>query len=84
MHVPYEGEESSKYFCFYCGQEFSDIRTLTQYPCSDSPTSKHVPYEGTIKDKYLCKHCGQEFSDLRTLTQYPCSNSPRNKHEPRR
>ena len=43
-HVPYEGDEKSKYECKYCGSSSSSISGLTSGSCSKNPHgNKHVP-----------------------------------------
>ena len=42
-HIPYEGDEKSKYVCKYCGHSSSSITSLTMGSCRNSPTGKHVP-----------------------------------------
>ena len=42
-HVPYEGDEKSRYACKYCGHSSSSILSLTTGSCRNSPTGKHVP-----------------------------------------
>ena len=34
----------AKYFCEYCGEEFSSIRNLTGYKCSKHPNGYHNGY----------------------------------------
>lgn len=79
-----------KFYCKYCGKEYSDVRTLTSIPCPRHPDGpsrgKHALYEGEPKDKYTCKYCGKQYSDLRTLTSIPCPRHPdgpsKGKHSP--
>ena len=42
-HIPYEGDEKSKYVCKDCGHSSSSITSLTMGSCRNSPTGKHVP-----------------------------------------
>ncbi|TXJ34277.1 hypothetical protein EPJ69_02685 [Brachyspira aalborgi] len=40
-HVPYEGDEKSKYECKYCGSLSSSISRLTEESCSKNPYGKY-------------------------------------------
>jgi hypothetical protein len=43
-HVPYEGDEKSKYECKYCGTSRNSIQSLTSGSCNKNPNGKyHVP-----------------------------------------
>lgn len=46
-HKLYEGGEKSQYFCKYCGQKYSDLRSLTSSNCTRHPNGagrgKHSP-----------------------------------------
>ena len=66
------------YYCKKCGQEFSNLGTLSSYTCPNG--GRHEPYTGHETGPYHCKKCGQEFSNLGTLSSYTCPNG--GKHEP--
>ena len=74
----------AKYFCEYCGEEFSSIQNLTGYKCSKHPigyhNGYHKLYEGGEKSEYFCKYCGEKFSSIRNLTGYKCSKHPNGYH----
>ena len=42
-----------KFYCEYCGSEYSSVRSLTGGSCSHSPTKRHVLYEGTEKGRLV-------------------------------
>ena len=79
-----------KYYCKYCGMEYSSIRSLTAASCSRHPAGsckgKHAPYEGSEKSEYTCKYCGQKYSSIRSLTSASCPRHPngcnKGKHSP--
>lgn len=70
----------AKYFCEYCGEEFSSIQNLTIFRCSKHPNGSnsgyHKLYEGGEKSKYFCKYCGEGFSSIRNLITFRCSKHP--------
>lgn len=68
----------ANYYCKYCGDSGSSIRSLTNGRCSKNPTIQkyHVPYEGREKSKYYCKYCGDSSSSIRSLTNGRCSKNP--------
>ena len=80
----------ANYYCEYCGQKYSDVRSLTANSCSRHPDGpnkwKHKLYEGGEKSQYTCKYCGQKYSDIRNLTANSCSRHPdgpnKGKHAP--
>ena len=69
-----------KYFCEYCGTQFSSVSSLTSASCSRHPNGngkgKHILYEGSLKSQYTCKYCGQKFSSISSLTSSSCSRHP--------
>jgi hypothetical protein len=77
-----------KYFCKYCGMEFSDVRNLVTNWCQNHPNGKngmhHELYEGSEKQQYTCKYCGLSYRSLRDLTINNCQRHPegRGHHEP--
>ncbi len=79
-----------KYYCKYCGQSFSNVRSLTAISCPRHPDGpnrgKHAPYEGSEKAQYTCKYCGQKFSSIRSMTAISCPRHPdgpnKGKHSP--
>ena len=79
-----------KFYCEYCGQEYSNVRSLCAGSCLRHPNGplkgKHKLYEGTEKAKYTCKFCGQQYGNLRTLTSISCLRHPngplKGKHSP--
>ena len=81
---------SENYYCEYCGQQYSDVSSLTANSCSRHPDGpnkwKHKLYEGGEKSQYTCKYCGQKYSDIRNLTANSCSRHPdgpnKGKHAP--
>ena len=81
---------SEKFYCVYCGAEFSSVRSLTSCSCSRHPDGvnkgKHQLYEGVAKSQYTCKYCGVKFSNLRSLTACSCARHPnganKGKHSP--
>ncbi|MBD5196258.1 MAG: hypothetical protein HDS46_06910 [Bacteroides sp.] len=86
----FEGEESSKYICEYCGTTASSISSLTSSYCTRHPNGsgkgKHSPFEGGIKSSYTCKYCGRSASSLSSLTSSYCTRHPngsgKGKHSP--
>ena len=80
----------ANFYCEYCGQKYSDVRTLTANSCPRHPLGagkgKHKLYEGSEKSKYTCKYCGQPYNDIRTLTANSCPRHPngagKGKHAP--
>ena len=77
---------SEKYYCKWCGREYSSLSSLTQGSCGRNPKGRyHEPYEGGEKARYYCKWCGREYSSLSSLTQGSCGKNPNGKyHEPER
>ena len=71
-----------KYYCKWCGVDYSNVRSLTSQPCQRSPSKRHELYEGSEKSQYTCKHCGINYSSIRSLTSQPCQRSPSKRHEP--
>jgi len=69
-----------KFYCEYCGTEFSSVRQLTSLHCFRHPdgSSKgfHKLYEGSEKSKYTCKYCGTQFSSIRQMTALHCFRHP--------
>lgn len=51
-----------KFYCEYCGQEYSNVQSLCAGSCLRHPNGplkgKHKLYKGTEKAKYTCKFCG--------------------------
>lgn len=80
----------ANYYCEYCGQKFSSVRSLTMNTCSRHPDGvgrgKHKLYEGSEKSQYTCKYCGQMFSSLIAMTVNRCPRHPqglgKGKHAP--
>ena len=78
------------FYCEYCGQKYSDLKSLTSSSCTRHPNGagrgKHKLYEGGEKSQYFCKYCGQKYSDLRSLTSSNCVRHPngagKGKHAP--
>jgi protein-arginine kinase activator protein McsA len=82
-------QQKQKYYCKYCGMEYSSVRDLTANWCQNNPLGKnghkHELYEGTIKAQYTCKFCGMIYKDLLNLTRNICQRNPAGKgkcHEP--
>ena len=77
----------AKFYCEYCGQEFSSIQSMTNNTCFRHPNGfhkgKHKPYEGTEKSRYTCKYCGQEFSSIQSMTNSTCFRHPNGFHKGR-
>ncbi len=71
-----------KFYCEYCGADYSSVRSLTGGSCSRSPTKKHILYEGTEKSRYTCKYCGSQYSSIRSMVGGSCSKSPTKRHHP--
>lgn len=71
-----------KFYCEYCGSEYSSVRSLTGGSCSHSPTKRHVLYEGTEKARYTCKYCGSQYSSIHSMVGGSCSKSPTKRHHP--
>ncbi len=69
-----------KFYCVQCGQEFSNVRSLTNAKCPKHPLGfckgSHVLYEGSEKSKYTCKYCGQQFNSIRSMTNARCAKHP--------
>jgi len=83
------GQQKQKYYCKYCGMEYSNVRDLTANQCPNHPLGKrgykHELYEGTVKAQYTCKYCGMVYRDLLNLTRNICQRHPGGKgrcHEP--
>ncbi|MBD5399424.1 MAG: hypothetical protein HDR57_02145 [Treponema sp.] len=77
---------SEKYYCKWCGDYHSSIRSLTSNRCHKNPNGEHhEPYEGGEKPKYYCKWCGDYYSSIKSLTSNRCRKNPNNDyHEPER
>ncbi len=77
---------SEKFYCEYCGTEFSSVRTLSMGTCPRHPNGRgnHKLYEGSVKSKYTCKYCGNQYSSIRLLTTGFCPKHPngRGHHAP--
>ena len=81
--------QQQRFFCKYCGMEYSSVRDLTANWCQNNPLGKrgykHELYEGTVKVQYTCKYCGMVYRDLLNLTRNICQRHPAGKgrcHEP--
>ncbi|MDR2597685.1 MAG: hypothetical protein LBC76_10255 [Treponema sp.] len=81
--------QKQKYYCKYCGMEYSTVRDLTANWCRNHPLGKngykHELYEGSVKAQYTCKYCGMVYRDLLNLTRNICQRNPAGKgknHEP--
>ena len=78
----------AKFFCEYCGREFTTVTGLTSGTCSRHPggmnKGRHKLYEGSEKSQYTCKYCGRTFSSIVTMTGSICSRNPngRGPHAP--
>jgi len=75
---------AEKYYCKWCGSNYSSISNLTANTCSRNPTKggRHELYEGSEKSKYTCKYCGTSYSSLSNLTANTCTRHPaKGKHE---
>ena len=80
----------ANFYCEYCGQKYSDVKSLTASSCPRHPDGqykgKHKLYEGGEKSQYTCKYCGQKYSNLRDLTASSCPRHPdgasKGKHAP--
>lgn len=69
-----------KFYCEYCGMEFSNVRSLTALHCFRHPNGSnkgpHKLYEGSEKSKYTCKYCGMQFNSIRQMTALHCFRHP--------
>jgi hypothetical protein len=69
-----------KFFCKWCGMEFSNVRDLTINQCTSHPAGahghRHELYEGGEKPQYTCKYCGASFRTLRDLCVNQCNSHP--------
>ena len=81
-----ETKKTERYYCKWCGYDYSSIRLLTNNRCNKNPNSNyHEPYEGSEKAKYCCKWCGYDYSSIRLLTNNRCNKNPNGEyHEPER
>ena len=74
---------ADKFYCKWCGQDYSSVMSLTHVSCSHNPDGKqHELYEGCEKPEYTCKYCGLIYKSLVSLTLGNCKKSPHNKHHP--
>ncbi|UTC45006.1 hypothetical protein E4N66_06775 [Treponema sp. OMZ 857] len=74
---------AQKFYCKWCGINYSSVSGLTSCSCSRNPEGKHHElYEGAEKSQYTCKFCGAKYSSLSSLTSGSCSKSPYKKHHP--
>ena len=74
---------AQKFYCKWCGSNYSSVSSLTSGHCSRNPEGKyHELYEGAEKSQYTCKFCGAKYSSLSSLTSGSCSKSPYKKHHP--
>lgn len=74
---------AEKYYCKWCGQNYSSVSSLTAGSCAHNPDGKkHELYEGSEKPQYTCKCCGQKYSSISSLTAGSCSKGPHKKHHP--
>ncbi len=69
-----------KFYCEYCGNDFSSVQSLTRNKCAYHPDGAykgyHKLYEGSEKSKYTCKYCGNQYNTIRTLTSCKCPKHP--------
>jgi len=80
----------ANFYCEYCGQKFSNVRSLTAANCHRHPNGsnkgKHKLYEGSEKSQYVCKYCGRSSRNLTSLTAANCHRHPdganKGKHAP--
>ena len=72
--------KKEKFYCEYCGQDFSSVYALTHGKCSNHPDGRdagyHKLYEGGEKSKYTCKYCGNQFDSIWRMTHIECSQHP--------
>ena len=74
---------AQKFYCKWCGTNYSSVSSLTSGHRSRNPEGKyHELYEGAEKSQYTCKFCGAKYSSLSSLTSGSCSKSPYKKHHP--
>jgi len=70
----------AKFYCEYCGSNYSSVSSLTAGSCSRHPDGankgRHKLYEGGEKPKYTCKFCGSAYSSISSLTSGSCSRHP--------
>lgn len=76
-----------KFYCKWCGQDFSDPKSLLASGCPRNPNGRrHELYEGSEKAQYICKYCGMTYRTLRDLTCNHCQKHPAghlgHNHEP--
>lgn len=68
------------FYCRYCGNKFSSVRTLTANFCQRHPEGpykgRHALYLGAEKKEYTCIHCGLKFPSLRALVVNKCQRHP--------
>lgn len=73
-------KQPSIFFCEYCGQKFSSVKTMVINNCPRHPDGsfkgRHKLYEGREKTQYVCKYCGQKFTSIQSLTTNKCLKHP--------
>ena len=71
---------ATKFYCEYCGHEFTNVRALTACSCPRHPDGpgkgKHKLYEGSEKSVYTCKYCGHQFNSIRAMINCSCPRHP--------
>ncbi len=77
--------KKEKFYCEYCGQDFSSVYALTHGKCLKHPDGQsegyHKLYEGGEKSKYPCKYCGEQFDSIWRMTHITCSHHPNRDHK---
>ena len=67
-------------YCKYCGEKYSDAKSLLSNSCSHHPSGfrkgRHALFEGDKDGPFRCKFCGSSYPSLRTLVTNRCTKNP--------
>jgi hypothetical protein len=76
----YKCQNTTNYFCKYCGNRYSKISTMVIIPCDNHPKKEKKGncelYQGNDKAEYECVYCHQTFQSIKALTTFYCEKHP--------
>ena len=76
-----EVTRSRKYFCMFCGEEFSNPSSVRYGVCLGSKDKKHVLSSCVSGSNLFCRFCGERFSNPTAVRFGICLHSKDRKHQ---
>ena len=74
----------TKFYCEYCGLNFSTIEELNSSICSNHKfmniKGSHKLYDGEDNTKLICRYCGQGFTSMQESFG-TCIKHPKGEHK---